>query len=86
MKWINYHHLIYFKEIATHESVSKASKILKVGQPALSSQLKSLEEYLGVKLFERKSRKIFLTGPGKVVLEYANKISSLGQELIELYR
>lgn len=84
MKWINYHHLIYFKEIATQGSISKASEVLKVGQPALSSQLKSLEEYLGVKLFERKKRKIFLTGPGKVVLEYANKINSLGQELIQV--
>jgi len=84
MKWINYHHLIYFKEIAGQGSVSKASKVLKVGQPALSSQLKNLEEYLGVQLFERRNRKLILTEPGKVVLEYAKKISSLGQELIEV--
>lgn len=84
MKWINYHHLVYFKEIATHGSISKASKVLKVGQPALSSQLKSLEEYLGVKLFERRNRQLFLTEPGRVTLEYAIKISDLGQELIEL--
>jgi LysR family transcriptional activator of nhaA len=84
MKWINYHHLIYFKEIAKQGSISKASEILKVGQPALSSQLKSLEEYLGIKLFERKNRKLFLTEPGRVTLEYANKINDLGQELIQL--
>lgn len=84
MKWINYHHLIYFREIARQGSISKASEILKVGQPALSTQLKSLEEYLGVQLFERKRRKMILTAPGKVVLEYASKINSLGQELIEL--
>lgn len=84
MKWINYHHLIYFKEIAKQGSISKASQVLKVGQPALSSQLKSLEEYLGIKLFERKNRKLFLTDPGRVTLEYANKINDLGQELIQL--
>ncbi len=84
MKWINYHHLIYFKEIANHESISKAAEVLKVGQPALSSQLKSLEEYLGVKLFERKNRRLFLTESGRVTLEYAKKISSLGQELIQV--
>ncbi|MDC1174933.1 LysR substrate-binding domain-containing protein [Bacteriovoracaceae bacterium] len=84
MKWINYHHLIYFKEIATRGSVSKASEFLKVGQPALSSQLKSLEDYLGVKLFERKKRKLYLTEAGKVALEYANQINSLGQELIQV--
>jgi LysR family transcriptional activator of nhaA len=84
MKWINYHHLIYFKEIAKHGSISKASTVLKVGQPALSSQLKSLEEHLGLQLFERKNRKMILTNSGKVVLEYATKIDSLGQELIQV--
>lgn len=84
MKWLNYHHLIYFKEIASLGSISKASEVLKVGQPALSSQLKNLEDYLGVTLFERKNRKLFLTEAGKVTLEYANKISSLGQELLQV--
>ena len=84
MKWINYHHLIYFKEIATQGSISKASEILKVGQPALSSQLKNLEEYLGVDLFERRNRRLFLTEAGQVALEYADKISNLGQELINV--
>lgn len=84
MKWINYHHLIYFKEIAVQGSISKASEVLQVGQPALSAQLKNLEEYLGIKLFERKNRKLFLTEPGKVTLEYAKKISDLGQELIQI--
>ncbi|MCB9061901.1 MAG: LysR family transcriptional regulator [Halobacteriovoraceae bacterium] len=84
MKWINYHHLIYFKEIAAKGSISKASQSLKVGQPALSSQLKNLEEYLGVQLFERKKRKLHLTEAGQVALDYASKISSLGQELIEV--
>ena len=84
MKWINYHHLIYFKEIARQGSISKASEILKVGQPALSAQLKKLEEYIGVNLFERKNRRLILTEPGKVVLEYAEKIADLGQELIQV--
>lgn len=84
MKWINYHHLIYFKEIAKQGSISKASEILQVGQPALSTQLKSLEEYLDLQLFERKNRRLILTESGKVVLEYANKISDLGQELIQV--
>ncbi len=84
MKWINYHHLIYFKEIALKGTISKASETLKVGQPALSSQLKNLEEYLGVELFERKNKRLHLTEAGKVTLEYATKISDLGQELIQI--
>ena len=84
MKWINYHHLIYFKTIANEGSISKASEILSVGQPALSLQLKNLEDFLQVKLFERKNRKLHLTEAGKVTLEYANKIGDLGQELIQV--
>lgn len=82
MKWINYHHLIYFREIAQKGTISKASQTLKVGQPALSSQLKSLETYLGIDLFERRNKRLFLTEAGKVVLQYANKINDLGQELL----
>lgn len=84
MKWINYHHLIYFREIANKGTISKASKTLNVGQPALSSQLKSLEEHLGVELFERKSKRLYITEVGKVALEYAEKINSLGQELLNV--
>jgi LysR family transcriptional activator of nhaA len=84
MKWINYHHLIYFKVIADEGSISKAAKVLNIGQPALSTQLKSLEEYLGVLLFERKNRTLQLTESGRVTLEYASQISSLGQELLQV--
>ena len=81
-RWINYHHLIYFRVIATEGSLSKASEKLKVGQPALSSQLKSFEEYLGVKLFDRINKRLVLTETGKQTLEYADKIHNLGQELL----
>lgn len=81
-KWLNYHHLIYFKTIATEGSISKASEILKVGQPALSSQLKNFEEYLGIKLFDRVNKRLVLTEAGKMTLDYANQINQLGQELL----
>ena len=81
-KWLNYHHLIYFKTIATEGSISKASEVLKVGQPALSSQLKNFEEYLGIKLFDRINKRLVLTEAGKMTLDYANQINQLGQELL----
>ena len=83
MKWLNYHHLMYFRVIANEGTISKASEILKVGQPALSSQLKTFEEYLGYELFDRTHRIMSLTDAGKLVLEYANQINSLGQEMIK---
>lgn len=84
MKWLNYHHLIYFKEIANEGSISKASEKLLIGQPALSAQLKQLEEQLEIELFERKNRKLILTDAGKVVLKYANEIGQLGQEMLQV--
>lgn len=84
MKWLNYHHLIYFREIANEGSISKASEKLLIGQPALSAQLKQLEDQLEIELFERKNRKLILTDAGKVALKYANEIGQLGQELLQV--
>ncbi|MCB0407123.1 MAG: LysR family transcriptional regulator, partial [Bdellovibrionales bacterium] len=83
MKWLNYHHLLYFRTIASEGSLAKASKKLNLGQPALSAQLKNLENALGEKLFERKKRRLFLTEQGELALRYANQINDLGQELLE---
>lgn len=81
MNWLNYHHLYYFYRIAEFGSVSRAAVELKIGQPTLSSQLKELEARLGI-LFERKSRALYLTERGKIVLQYAKEIFSRGDELL----
>lgn len=85
MKWLNYHHLLYFREIATSGSIAKASTKLSVGQPALSSQLKQLEQSLGFKLFDRKNRSLLLTEAGKVALEYADEIFKKGEEFVQVF-
>ena len=48
--------LKYFLVVATERNISNAAKILFVSQPALSKQLKELEEELGVILFKRRKR------------------------------
>lgn len=63
--------------------MAKASKVLNVGQPALSAQLKNLEAALGEKLFERRNRKLVLTEQGQLALRYANRINDMGQEFLE---
>ena len=82
-QWLNYHHLYYFRTIATEGSVVKAAKKLRLGQPTLSTQLKIFEDHLGQKLFERQARTLTLTEAGKMVLDYANEIFKLGDEMIE---
>jgi len=81
---LNYHHLYYFQTIAHEGSISKASKRLRLGQPTLSTQLKCLEETLDIRLFERRNKKLILTEEGEMVLEYANQIFAVGDELQEV--
>lgn len=82
--WINYHHLNYFRVIASEGSISKAAEKLKIGQPTLSAQLKQFEDTIGIQLFERKHKKLILTESGNLALEYANEIFKMGGELLEV--
>ncbi len=83
-KWLNYHHLYYFRTIAREGGIAKAAEKLRLGQPTLSTQLKHLEETLGHLLFERRSRTLILTEAGKVALEYADTIFKSGDELMQV--
>lgn len=84
VQWLNYHHLYYFRMIATEGGIAKAAEKLRLGQPTLSAQLKQLEEMVGKSLFERRNRKMILTEAGKSALDYANEIFRLGGEMIEV--
>ena len=79
----NFHHLYYFYVIAQSGSVSRAAKELRLSQPALSSQLKHLEDFLELKLCERQGRKLVLTGEGHFALSYAKQIFDAGKEFID---
>lgn len=81
--WLNYHHLLYFREIATQGSIASAAQSLNLSPSALSMQLKNLEENLGHPVFERRSKKLFLTDFGRHTLEYAERIHRLGDELVQ---
>lgn len=84
MRWLNYHHLYYFWVVINKGSVTAASKHLKIAQPTISAQLKSLESILDVVLLEKKGRGLELTEIGKVVFAYAEEIFSIGNELLEV--
>jgi len=79
----NYHHLYYFYVVAKERSFSKAAKVLRVSQPALSAQLRQLESYWGHQLFKRDPRNLTLTEEGLVIFNYAKAIFDLGQELAD---
>src|SRR5512140_3071160 len=81
MEWLNYHHLLYFWTVAREGSIARASQELRLAQPTISNQLKTLETSLGVKLFERQGRRLVLTDVGRTVLRYADDIFRTGREL-----
>src|SRR5215470_18007082 len=61
-------HLRYFVVVAEMENVSRAALKLHVSQPALSRQVRDLEDELGFPLLERSAKSIHLTAAGRVFL------------------
>ncbi|MBR2339699.1 MAG: LysR family transcriptional regulator [Clostridia bacterium] len=62
-----------FLAVADKKSISAAAKLLEVTQPAVSMEISTLESELGVKLFMRTNRGVYLTEEGEVLYEYAKK-------------
>jgi len=69
--------LVVFRKVADQLSFRKAAEELYLTQPAVSLQIKALEEDLGVQLFDRTGTHIKLTAAGRVLLGYAEQVSSL---------
>lgn len=86
MEWLNYHHLLYFWVVAREGSIAKACRQLRLAQPTISGQIRSLEQSLKAPLFERSGRNLVLTETGRVVYRYADEIFSLGRELMDALR
>jgi DNA-binding transcriptional LysR family regulator len=63
-----------FSVIAKEGTLARASSVLCLSQPALSAQLKSLEEYLQLKLFDRTSRGMLITPAGQAMLEETGRV------------
>ena len=84
MPFLNYHHLRYFRSIARERSLVRAAEKLSLSAPALSLQLKQLEQSLGHRLFERRRSGLELTEAGAVALDYANTIGRAGEELMDV--
>ena len=70
-----------FHAVAKHLSFTKAAEALFMTQPAVTFQVKQLEERFNTRLFERGHGRITLTPAGHVVLDYAERILALSAEL-----
>lgn len=77
---MNLHHLRIFHTVALYASYSRAADALQLSQPAVSMQVRKLEENLRVALFEQVGRSLALTDAGRKLKEYADHIFRLDSE------
>lgn len=80
---LNLLHLFYFYQVAKSGSVTGASLILRIQQPALSIMLKKFEKSIGFPLFEKRGRNIELTEKGRELYRYAEEVFAKVERLEE---
>jgi len=73
-----------FESVAKHEGYTRAAEELHLTQPAVSMQIKQLEGNIGLPLFERLGKKIYLTEAGKELYGYSSSISRQLDEVDEI--
>ena len=79
-------HLRYFVAVAEELNFRRAAERLHLSAPTLSQQIKDLEDLLGVRLMERDTTKVRLTGPGEIFLEGAKQLIEESHRLIAATR
>ena len=78
---LNFKHLRYFWVVAKAGGIARASERLHLTPQTISGQISVFEGLLGYKLFARAGRRLELTEAGRVALNYADEIFTLGEEL-----
>ena len=83
MSTLNLHQLATFQVVARHCSYVRAAEELHFSQPAVSAQIRQLEESLGIKLFDQIGRRTHLTQAGEELYEYSQKIFEVIDDALE---
>lgn len=73
-----------FESVASHLSFTQAAKALHLSQPAVSMQVKLMEEQVGLPLFEQLGKQIYLTEAGREIYHYSRAIGQLLDEAEEV--
>jgi len=77
---MNRNHLALFHAVAEEESISAGAQRLHISQPAVSKQIGELESALGVQLFDRLPRGVRLTDAGRVLADYARRMTLVADD------
>lgn len=81
---VTFRQLKVFEAVARHLSYTQAAQELHLTQPAVSMQIKQLEEQAGLPLFEQLGKKIFMTQAGEEMYHYCRAIASQLEEVEEV--
>lgn len=81
---LNFNRLRVFCQTARYLSCTRAAEKLYITQPAVTAQIKLLEDSCNLKLFKKKGRRIFLTDEGKTLYDYAAKVFEYEKEIEDL--
>lgn len=84
MTSISHSQLRAFHAVATEGSFTRAAQLLNVTQPTLSGQVRALEERFGVRLFDRRRRRIEVTDIGRNLLDITFRMFSLELEAVQV--
>lgn len=80
---MNFRKLKIFYETATELNMTKVGKKLYISQPSISQAIHEIEAEIGVKLFDRIGKKLFLTHEGTIYLSYVRRILNIYEEGIK---
>ena len=83
---MNILHFRYAVEVARAGSINKASEVLLVAQPNLSRSIRDLETELGITIFGRSSKGMYLTPEGEEFIGYASAVLRQMDEIERLYK
>lgn len=86
MSWITLRQLRYLESLAKHRHFGRAAEDCSVTQPALSMQIKELEQTLGLELVERRAGEILLTTKGEEIAGRASQILIAARDLVDVAR
>ena len=83
---MNFRKLKIFYETAKHLNMTRVAKEMYISQPSISQSINELENDLGVKLFDRIGKKLYLTHEGEVFLNYTRRILNLYDESVKVIK
>ena len=81
---MNLRDLNYLVAVAEHGHFGRAAEVCHVSQPALSMQIRKLEEFLGVALFERTNKTVMITDAGREIVARARLILQEADNIREI--